>query len=280
MKTAIRKYETTPSIYHNRVIMTENEIGFSGIDVLQWERPKISPQIIEKLFEEHGLECFNNGDEERNGERWFFEQMHEQDIIESIYDVGSSNNSIYTKFAGEVHYFEPSERIKELASRANKNTKSYYSNVGLSDITSDKRKIIWETQHVHPGHILSPTVFIRTVTGFDYMSKNGFDKIDFVKLDTEGHELAILKGFKEYLSNVKIIQFEYGGSAYACDISLHDIISYLEKFGFCRFSYLAPDRLEPLNWTKDSVDHYTFCNIVCFNKNYLGEDFFNNVEGL
>jgi len=195
--------------------------------------------------------------------------MNISHFISTIYDIGCSDNSIFGAFPGEVHYFEPSPRIKDLfAITENVNTKSYYNNFGLSDTTSTARQITWETEGVIPGDPESPVTFMPTKTGADYMRENGFAKVDFLKLDTEGHELQILKGFGGNLANTKIIQFEYGGTTYACGESLHNIISYLKKFDFYNFSYLAPNRLVPINWTDESVDHYTFCNIVCFNKRH------------
>lgn len=36
--------------------------------------------------------------------------------------------------------------------------------------------------------------------------------IDYVKIDVEGHELAVLNGFGKFIENMGIIQFEFGGA--------------------------------------------------------------------
>lgn len=36
--------------------------------------------------------------------------------------------------------------------------------------------------------------------------------IDYVKIDVEGHELAVLNGFGKFIENMAIIQFEFGGA--------------------------------------------------------------------
>jgi FkbM family methyltransferase len=48
--------------------------------------------------------------------------------------------------------------------------------------------------------------------GDNYCHSRKIDFVDFLKLDTEGHEYQILKGFSSMLENQKItmIQFEYG----------------------------------------------------------------------
>jgi hypothetical protein len=100
--------------------------------------------------------------------------------------------------------------------------------------------------------------------GKDYIINNNIKNIDFLKIDTEGYELKVLEGFEDYLSNIKIIQFEYGGTFLDNNTKLFDIIYYLEKYGFHKFSYLTNYGLVALT---DFNDHYQYCNIVCVNKN-------------
>ncbi len=55
---------------------------------------------------------------------------------------------------------------------------------------------------------------VALVRGDDFCEDNGIDHIDFMKIDTEGHEHLALKGFSRMLAQRKIdvIQFEYGGT--------------------------------------------------------------------
>jgi len=225
-------------------------------------RPNNIPELVG--------DCFGNSNAITNGELWFLNKI--QNNIKSVYDVGASDNSIYVNFLGEVHYFEPTSRIHSIGKT--KNSKSYFNTFGLSDETSDSKEITWETSGVLPqasGEILyteNADRIMKTKAASDYMIENEFEEVDFVSIDTEGHELQVLKGFKDFLYKVKTIQFEYGDCTYACGISLNDIISYLLPFGFRDFSYLAPTRLEPINWNTGFKDHYGYCNIVCFNERY------------
>jgi FkbM family methyltransferase len=50
-------------------------------------------------------------------------------------------------------------------------------------------------------------------------------QLDMVKIDVEGHELAVLKGFGEALDVTRIIQFEFGG----CNI---DTRTYFQDFWY------------------------------------------------
>lgn len=74
----------------------------------------------------------------------------------------------------------------------------------------------------------------------------------------------MLKGFDDFLQNIKIIQFEYGGTFLDNNIKLIDVKEYLEQKGFYKFSYLTMDGPQIIT---DFNDHYQYCNIVCINKN-------------
>lgn len=51
-------------------------------------------------------------------------------------------------------------------------------------------------------------------TGDHYMAEHRIETIDLLKIDTEGHEISVLQGFKSALENsrVRVIQFEYGST--------------------------------------------------------------------
>ena len=51
-----------------------------------------------------------------------------------------------------------------------------------------------------------------TISGAEFCRANGIEEIDFLKVDVEGHENEVLKGFEEYLkaARIKVVQFEYG----------------------------------------------------------------------
>jgi FkbM family methyltransferase len=60
-----------------------------------------------------------------------------------------------------------------------------------------------ETKHIQE---------ISITTGDDYVSRYKIEEIDFLKIDTEGHDLEVLKGFDQFIGNnsVLFIQVEVG----------------------------------------------------------------------
>ncbi len=61
--------------------------------------------------------------------------------------------------------------------------------------------------------------------------------IDYLKIDTEGAELMILKGSEQALTerNIECIQLEYGGTYDDAGFSIEDVIEYLARFEYQEF---------------------------------------------
>ena len=211
---------------------------------------------------------FNNCDSKTNGETKFF--MNIKDNINVIFDVGCRSESEFINFSGEVHYFDPvNEFIENLKKQTILNKKSSFNNFGLGE---DNKEIYYYPKYQSfYDRIITCSVsddvnkiLLHIKKGKDYIISNNIKNIDFLKIDTEGYEFNVLKGFEDHLENVKIIQFEYGGTFLDNDKKLIDVINYLEQKGFYKFSYLTNYGTELI---KDFTDHYQYCNIVCINKN-------------
>ena len=71
---------------------------------------------------------------------------------------------------------------------------------------------------------------------------------DFLKIDVEGHELAVLEGLGDYINNLKVIQFEFGGTDIDSRTFFQDFWCFFEEKQFDLF------RLTPRG--KIQVDSY------------------------
>jgi len=69
---------------------------------------------------------------------------------------------------------------------------------------------------------------IRLETGDDYCRRQGLTHVDFIKVDVEGHELAVFQGLRGLLAagGVDYLQFEYGGAYIDARILLKDIFEF------------------------------------------------------
>jgi len=212
---------------------------------------------------------FNNCDSKTNGELNFINFII--DKINIIFDVGCRVDSEFVNYSKIVHYFDPvDDFIKKLSHLPNKNIKSHFNNFGLSNENNHlyyypKFQSFYDRINSCKFSDEKNKIILNVKKAKDYIIENDIESIDFLKIDTEGYELNVLKGFEEYLSIVKIIQFEYGGTFLDNNLKLNDVIKYLENYGFRGFSYLTQNGRVLIN---DFTDHYNYCNIVCINKNF------------
>lgn len=211
---------------------------------------------------------FDNCNSRTNGEDNFFKQI--QSNITTIFDIGCRSDSIFTTFEGEVHYFDPVDMfIQNISRQHNRNKLAVFNNFGLGN---ENKELYYYPKYqsfydrINSCNISddSNKILLKIKTAKDYFINNKLQSVDFIKIDTEGYELNVLKGFEEYLENVKIIQFEYGGTFLDNNTKLIDVIHYLEEKGFYKFSYLTPDGTHLIT---DFEDHYKYCNIVAIHKN-------------
>ena len=223
----------------------------------------------EKKLEKHDkISMFNNCDQKTNGEEKFFIDI--KDKINIIFDVGCRMDSEFSYFNGEVHYFDPiNEFIEGLKKQENLNKISYFNNFGLGNENKQlyyypKYESFYDRINSCRYSDASNKILLYIKKGKDYAINKNIKNIDFLKIDTEGYELNVLQGFEDFLENIKIIQFEYGGTFLDNNTKLIEVIRYLEQKGFYKFSYLTNIGTKLIT---DFSDHYQYCNIVCINKN-------------
>lgn len=211
--------------------------------------------------------CFNDTNFETNGELKFFNSI--KNNMKTIFDVGCRSDSLFLQFPNEVHYFDPEFAfLSELQKLPTINSKSFYNNFGLSD---KNEKIDYYPKYQSfvdrvnvDGTDVNNKKILELRTAYSYIEDNKIEHIDFLKIDTEGYELKVIKGFGDKIDNVDIIQFEYGGTWKDINIKLLDMVEYLKPHGFINFYYLSNNGLYKII---DYTDHYQYCNIICMNEN-------------
>ena len=132
----------------------------------------------------------------------------------------------------KILMFEPQEEIFEfLKKKYNENKEIFLFNKALSNeikparfnfnkhnLTSSLSSLDPENSYLKlkaklfgttsKGMIID-TKTIETTTLFSILEKENIEDIDFLKIDTEGHELEVLQGMKEKINKVKHILVEF-----------------------------------------------------------------------
>ena len=84
---------------------------------------------------------------------------------------------------------------------------------------------------------------------------------DAVKLDVEGHELAVLRGAEQTLSTVRIVQFEFGGAAIDAGCYWRDYWYFFAERGFTIFR-MSPSGIVPISNYSERDESFSHQNFV------------------
>lgn len=183
---------------------------------------------------------------ETNGEASLLSRLSSLPF-ETIFDVGA-NNGKWTQTANKYfqnskfHTFEITKSLHDVL-QSKLNGDRYVNNrFGLSDSSAEityrdfgEHSAVNSTQLDFNFHRFDSTyATANVVRGDDYCINNGISKIDFLKIDVEGHEPKVLEGFSNMLKNkaIRIIQFEYGYVNGDVKFLMKDFYNFFNNYGY------------------------------------------------
>ena len=94
-----------------------------------------------------------------------------------------------------------------------------------------------------------------------WKTRLGSKDVDIVKIDVEGHELSVLKGFGQALAKTSVIQFEFGGTQIDTGRYFKHYYELLEQAGFRMFR-ISPLGLERVDGYTESEENYLTTNYL------------------
>jgi FkbM family methyltransferase len=85
--------------------------------------------------------------------------------------------------------------------------------------------------------------------------------VDIVKIDVEGHELSVLRGFGTLLERTRVIQFEFGGTQIDTRQFFKDYFDFFKSAGF-RLFRISPLGLEAVETYSEAEECFTTTNYL------------------
>lgn len=187
-----------------------------------------------------------------------------------IIDVGANEGQSIKRFSSIfnnciIHSFEPinkcfDQMVKDFPGKnyyknnyalSNKNTnRKFFINEQL--VTSGFNKINKSYHHIEIKNKIKNTVMVKTIKLDTYLYLNKIKKVDILKIDTQGHELDVLKGSKKSLKKniinfieVELILCDY----YTNKIKLYEIDHIMNKnnyelIDFQGFNYSKKNQIQ------------------------------------
>ena len=172
--------------------------------------------------------------------------------LETLIDVGC-HVGVWTDMAlaqvpkATVHAFEADPTLSaRLVDKYRQDPRVIVNESGMSDVTGT-RELFVDADHrdvssmIHVPDSGLIGVAVPVVRGDEYCRTNGIDRIDYLKIDTEGFDFNIVTGFDSMLGEqIAAIQFEYNEWNVKSRRLLIDFYELLEPHGY-RIGKIRPD---------------------------------------
>jgi FkbM family methyltransferase len=221
----------------------------------------------------------NNDAIEANGELRFMRER--LPACRTVFDVGANVGdwarlALHVNPNARLYCFEPSAFTfaKLTANTFPANVSCH--NIGFGAAAGEARLFLFEdgsgmnSLYARAGledgwNIATPsrseTVRIDTLDAF--CAAQGVERIDFLKMDVEGHEIGVLNGAAGLFGRraIDVVQFEYGGTNIDSRTFMKDFFEFFLPRGYTLHK-VYPDRLEPFARYDQRLDNFQHQNWV------------------
>lgn len=256
----------------------KNKIGHLGVRIIRFLSRKLHLSLLDIGLSEAGYT--KSYSLKASGELSFVRDYLKKyvGLNPTFFDVGSNVGQYATllrKFYPEanIHFFEPNPATFAKLQMHFRDEK-FLNNLGLSDKVGELELFFQADNHTSVQASLNKEVVtdiagaqnlssasVRIVTIDSYSIANNVDRIDFLKIDTEGFELEVLHGAAGLLKQKKIrcIQFEFNEVNIVKRRFIKDFYDLLPDYDFYR---LDENRMIPMNNWSPNHEIFRFQNVV------------------
>lgn len=244
---------------------------------------KFNRKLIEISLNNIGI--LNYEDNYFNGEERFIKKIGKD--LKVVFDVGCNIGSFTQKLLKindnlKVYSFEPHPlNFKE----AKNNLKEYSNkisliNKGVGEFSSKLNLYDYENKDASSHASFYKKTFdkihlskntksfeIEVISLDEFCTENKIENIDFLKIDTEGFEMDVLKGAKNILAQkkIKIIQFEFNSMQIFSQTTLTDFLIFLKDYN--KFRIMPGGKLLELSQNELTTrELFTYQNIIAILK--------------
>lgn len=234
-------------------------------------------QIPHTTLSDDGKFNWDNCNPKTNGEYFLIDQCARH--WRNCFDIGA-NEGEYAAHVLEqnpdcsVVCFEPNVLLHDAL---NKKNVSDICPVAVGDLCGTVEMnfdLLDSTQSsMHRRHGQCRTKDVPVVTVDACMAERGIGHLSFMKIDTEGHEVAVLRGAAVSIKNqcIGMIQFEYGGTFYDAGTTLRQAYEMLQdNYLIC---HLFPQGMVPIPYS-ERLETFRYSNWVAVSRNI-----FSNTAG-
>ena len=205
-------------------------------------------------------------------------------------DVGS-NVGNYSKYIVSVcqqkgidyegHLFEPvKENFIGLENKLKHLPTLHLNNFGISDVEKNidihlggEHSSIdrYEMIGAYNKRTYNDLEVIRVKRLDAYLQHKNITRVDFLKIDTEGHEMKVLESIQTFLEaqEIDFIQYEYGDGHIFTKNFCRDFYMFFEKYGYRVFK-IKPGYFEDRDYNF-YMENFKTCNFIAISKSKLGE---------
>lgn len=280
--------------------MQPSQGAFTGLLKRILFRESIKHPCLQRLWSRlhtiaiFGMNYGGGGLIESSGETWVLREVvaHRcrQVAVPVVFDVGANvgDYSLCLRSflpAADVYAFEPAvsvfQQLNEniAAARADGKIKPY--NFGFSDsertvefysytVDGNEASVLSSIDERLPTQVLDvqtrrrEQVQVRTIDRF--CETEGIARIDFLKIDVEGHELSVLRGAERMLTSdaIAMIQFEFGPANIYSRTYFYDFWSLLS--GAYDLYRIVPSGLAAINYYGEHNEIFLTTNYLALRK--------------
>lgn len=232
---------------------------------------RISGRQIARRTPDRGADLFANID-----------QIYGKQNFRVVFDVGANvgqTAGVYRKEfpRAEIYSFEPvAATFRELEKNMGANESVHLFQMGFgSHASTVEISVLAENSHISSIlHRVGPdSEFVEIQALDDFVAQHGIDKIDLLKIDTEGYELEVLKGVQHLLRKQRIgmmyIEAELNKTSRHF-LSVEELSGALKEYGYQIFGVYEQ---KPGFWTGEhSIFFAMFCTLhPCWSRDMWGQ---------